>query len=105
MSATPEVIRLVNEGIRPTANDLAALYYSARVLQDRLDMPGGVGSLFEALTGREPIDDGAERDGRPVATPENVKLFIETVRALLEDFEANDKAKLRAVLALASRYK
>lgn len=102
--ASAEIVKLINEGIRPLANRFGGLYYASRVLQDRLDIPGGVGEVFEALTGKDPIDDGAASDGRPIATPENVKLFLEVLRTFLESMEANDKQNLRAILALSNQY-
>lgn len=100
-----EVVRFINEGVRPAANDFAGMYYTMRALKDRLDLPEGVGNVINVLTGKEPIDDGAVTDGRPVATPENVKSFIQTLTTFLETMEADNKAQLHAILALSNRYK
>ncbi len=100
-----EIVKLINEGVRPLANEFAALYYSARVLQDRLELPDNIGDLVNSLSGKEPIDDGAVSDGRPIATPENIKLFLGAINNFLLSMEDNNKTNLHAVLALSSRYK
>lgn len=91
----PEVIKFSNETIRPMADRLARMFYFAEGVQDLVSAKPQL--LDELLKGGD-LKDGAEVDGRPPLTGEQIKTIIEQVNEFVADYRANDSAKLKIIL-------
>ncbi len=98
----PTAVDYINGKIRPMANNLAQMYYMSKAIIDEYVERGGTAFIPNSPT--EVVDDGADTDGRPIITGRNVTEFgLILINDLVAMLEANGKAKLNQVLAIANR--
>lgn len=104
----PEVVRFCNEGLRVTADKLAAAYYAAKQLVQAYDATGMSAKLGTDETFSNWIEDGSATDGRPQISAGGVKLTIENVRALITQLETTDAGTglslIQGILSISPRY-
>jgi hypothetical protein len=93
-----EAVRFCNEKVRVAADRLAQTYYFAKQVQQEW-FAANMANLLPNDT--SPVIDGSSTDGRHPITGEDVTGIISRCMALTSDFEANDNAKLNAILAVA----
>jgi hypothetical protein len=95
----PQVVRFSNEVVRPVADRMAQFFYFAESANDQFNANP---DLLKALLSGATIDDGADKDGRPILTADTVKVLFTQVQQFVDDFRANDNAKLNIILAAAA---
>lgn len=95
----PTVIGFCDSKIRPMSNNMLALYYMS--LAVKTEWTGRGGSSF-IIDDSQEIKDGADKDARPVIDGAAVNDLIGTIDAFVTMLEANDKAQLNALIAVAN---
>ena len=94
----PEAVRFSNEKLRVAANMLVDVYEFTRAAKDEW-LANDIASVLPNTP--DAIDDGADTDGRHIATGERAHAIIDLLVELLANYEANDNAKLNALLRMA----
>lgn len=94
----PTAVAFCNTRTRPAADKLAQAYYLAKQITDEWAAKE-IGSLLVKDGGI--VADGAEADGRNPITADAAVLMIGVLGDFIADLEANDNAKLHAILAIA----
>jgi len=94
----PQAVRFSNERGRVCADALVSAYHTAKETLIGWDI-WQLAELVPADGGT--IADGADRDGRPPADGANVNALMAAAAALVDFFEANDQAVLKAALAIS----
>ena len=95
-----QAVRFANEQGRVLADALSTAYWTAKRVMANYYADPALGDAFTAGSA-EVVADGAETDGRPVITGNDVLGIVTRASELVADMEANGNAKLNTVLALA----
>lgn len=92
----PEAIRFTNEVIRPAADKLSGFYYFAEMVVDQFNAKP---DMFDRIIKGDDLKDGADVDGRPPLTGDQLK----TIFTILTDFAADfrDSGKLNTINSAA----
>lgn len=99
MSITnPEAVAFSNEKARVAADRLAQTYYFCKEVLDEW-YANDMGTTIPVDGGT--VVDGSETDGRHPVTGNDVTNVIVRCQDLVTDLEANSKAKLNTILAVA----
>lgn len=92
-------IKFSNERIRPLADRLGGLYYDLLRVRDELRAEPTLLDLLSS--GKDLLEDGSDKDGRPPVTAEQLKAIWTLADVMIADFEADDSARLKAILSVA----
>lgn len=91
-------IKFSNEQLRPAADKFAQLYYFSRQMIDTWEAQGVEVQLGDF---KQILADGAEVDGRPVITVQQVVDLVTQAKTFVSEMEANNKQLLNTVLLVA----
>jgi len=101
----PTAIKFSNDRIRTAADKLAQAYYHAKqVIYEWYDIEIEPGTTLAAgipNDGAEQIFDGAESDGRPVISGDDVHNIINRSSELVADYEEFTSVKLNTITKVA----
>ena len=95
----PQVVRFSNERVRQAADRFGQLYNWCKAVRDEWQAQG-IGALIPNDPAEE-ILDGAQTDGRPLITGEDVHVIKDRVLELITLLEANGNEKLNQILKVA----
>jgi len=95
-----QIVKFANEEVRIVADVMLSAYRTAKtVMQDYYARPE-IGSA--CTTGiAEDVLDGAETDGRPIITGNDVLAVITRASEIVADMEAGNNAKLNTLIRVA----
>lgn len=96
----PQAIKFCDERLRPFSNKLIEVYRESVFIADEWRALGMAAKIPDKA---DQIDDKAATDGRPVISGASANAIINLGQALIDDIQANDKAKLDAILKVSTR--
>jgi galactitol-specific phosphotransferase system IIB component len=94
----PQAVKYCNENIRVAADKLSQAYYFAKATVDEWTAHN-MGALIPVSS--EEVEDGANVDGRPIITGNDVTVMLYALQDMITDYEASNKAKLNSILKIA----
>lgn len=108
MVETLQVIKLCNEGVRPTMDMFAVAYYAAKRLIDAYDSGKVEAMLPEDAEFSNFIADGSDKDGRPQLSVGGLKLLMLHTKAIVEQLESTKTESglslIQGVISVAPKF-
>jgi hypothetical protein len=102
MITNKQAVEFTNLQVRVFAHVALSAYKTAKELIANYDgkAQDGLGQTFTSAMA-EVVDDGADKDGRPIATGNDVLTVIQEANQLIADMEGSNFARLRKLQTVA----
>lgn len=94
----PTAVKFANEKIRPTADLMGSLYFTAKALVAEWNATGMSAKITNTA---DNIVDGSATDGRNPMTGAQATAIVTRAQEVIADYEATSNAKLNTVLVPA----